>query len=746
MRLVRGFRLPWYAFVLVLALHAPAQAASDSLNLNRYYRYPLAIEAGLQPLNHFSEQLGAFTIAEISGRVVHPLQSHPLLQPMLRLGAITVTDPTHTWNHRHYFGGPGFALSNRISKEFEIGGEVFGAASLAVFPGAAEGGEDDQGEAVGSPFLIAGGSLTLRLNASYNLSIGISPSVRWFRNTGGMLSALDYGSLTLFDGAAFGVGFSASYRFGRDPDTPQAPVRALRLVEAPMPPVFAAMQSYYAVNPLTTIELTNTESAPLVDVEFSFYQAGFMDSPTRSAVIPEIAPGETVTVPILASYNREVFSTNGITPLTGEMIATYTHNRRAAEQRWGVTYDLYDRNAMTWDDDRKVAAFITPADGSVRNYGSYVRNTLREQDNGFLSTPLQAALQTYAGLTELGIGYQVDPASPFTAVQKDALAIDDVSLARDTLVRGRGDCDDLTVLFNTILETLGVRTGFVTTPGHIYSAVNTGEPARQWAAVHPDREMTLEVDDELWVLVEVTLLGRSGFLEAWHTGMQQWRQYDTNPGARGFYLTAAAQQVYRPVGLTERDLGLQYGDPGSLGRAYAREFSRFADAQLRPLEDAAATGDPRQWNRLGIRAAQLGRTDLARTALNRAAALDRTYIDPRVNLGSVHFVLGEYRQALGVYTEAYNLLGLAARPRPVLQGTVLLNISRTQYELGNFAAAEEFYEAAIALAPQEAEPYGFIAGAAADGGARASEAAAGAAILFADEGVADYGPDGTAEE
>ena len=39
----------------------------------------------------------------------------------------------------------------------------------------------------------------------------------------------------------------------------------------------AAMQSYYAKNPIGTISITNIEKQQIEDVQIFFYQAGFMD-------------------------------------------------------------------------------------------------------------------------------------------------------------------------------------------------------------------------------------------------------------------------------------------------------------------------------------------------------------------------------------------------------------------------------------------------------------------------------------
>lgn len=228
--------------------------------------------------------------------------------------------------------------------------------------------------------------------------------------------------------------------------------------------------------------------------------------------------GESREIDITASYNQEIFTTEGITPLTGEIIADYISRNKAANQRFSVSYDLHDKTALSWDDDRKVAAFITPADSALRNYSSYIRQTSKNEVISGLSEALQTGMQVYSALTEIGVLYQVDPTSPFTAAQSNPLIVDSISLPRDTLKRATGDCDDLTVLYTSILETVGIETAFITVPGHIYAAFNTRVPSRSYKSVHPDRNMTLNINGELWIPVEITMIGNDDFLSAWRKG------------------------------------------------------------------------------------------------------------------------------------------------------------------------------------------------------------------------------------
>ncbi|MBN1836353.1 MAG: tetratricopeptide repeat protein [Spirochaetales bacterium] len=707
---------------IVLACSPPRLPAQDSqVDLNTYYKFPVSI--GLQyhslaPITSFNYDYNVF---EIAGELRFPLSALPVLQPFVRGGLMQFDslDPAFPdkWDHRHWYGVLGLAYVHRFVRNFEVGAALLAGVSEAVFPQVIDTGP------VGSPFAVIGAGGKIGLVPSYSLSVEIEPSVKY-------VHALS--PLKELNGFIFGVGFAVHYRFGEDPDSARALIRSLRIDRVSLPPLFSAMQSYYVRNPVGSVTITNTERHPVRDLEVSFYQKEFMDSATAAAVIPELAGGESVEIPLYASFNQNVFTTQGVTPLTGEIIATYKSRERAAEQRQPVTYDLYDKTAIVWDDDRKVGAFITPADSALRNYVSFVRQSLKEQTAPRFTEPLQLAMQLYNALRELGLIYQVDPSSPFTQAQGNTMLVDSVSLPRDTLSRITGDCDDLTVLFCSLLETTGVETGYITVPGHIYPVVNTKEAGRSYRSIHPNRSLTLNIDGELWVPVEITMVGTNGFLDAWGRGAELWNSYEEQPELRGFYRTRQAQGVYRPVGLRETDLGLQYGEPRSIAAGFSRDLSRVADAIAESYRsEAEASRSPRAYSALGMAYARFARYQEAETAFNRALQLDSSYASAMVNLGNVRYLRQDYRGALRLYENARDALEQQKRGDSPAVQLVLLNISQAHHALENYDQAQEYYAQAEQIDPGRVREYAFLG--TAGGSARASDAGSRSEVLFLDE-------------
>lgn len=695
----------------------------EKKNFNRYYRFPLSLGVEYQMLTPFSEYGKNFNVFEISGNVRWPIPPLPLLQVaaeggIMQFDSLDEVEPKR-WDHLHVFGGAGMVVAHRFTKEFEVGADVMGGVSEAIFSNL-----DPTGTVVGNPNWFVQAGAKICLNPSYNFNIEVHPNVKYL----GSLAVLKQ-----FEGFIFSIGFGAHFRFGRDPDSPQAVIRSLRFDTIEVPSLFSALQSYYTKNPIGTLVFTNKEKQPVRDVNISFFQPGYMDSPTPAETIEELAGGESKEIELFATFNDEVFRIEGVTPLTGEVIVTYTSQGRAAEQRQSVTYDLHDKTALTWDDDRKVASFITPADSALRNYTSFIRQTCKEEIVPGFSKELQEGMQIFEALNVLGCLYQVDPRNPFTEVQDNPMVVDSISLPRDTLKRITGDCDDLTVLYCSLLETVGIESGFITVPGHIYAGFNTGVPVREFATVHPEREMTINIDGELWVPVEITMVGKHSFLEAWRKGIEAYRQFEDEPQRRGVYITREAQQTYRPVGLKETDLGLQYGEKEQIVVNFKQNVGKLVDYVVADYQEAVEKRPgARSYNKLGIAYAQFKQYAKAEEAFRQALSYNTNYLSASVNMGNVAYLRGAFKKAIEGFSIAFDSLKRKNRGRTQVAAKVLLNMSKAYYAIEDFDQAESYYKQAETIDKGLVEQHSYLASVSEGGSGRAAEAVE-TTVLFLDE-------------
>ncbi len=712
------------ALLLVLgAVFCPAQA----VDLNTYYAYPWSIGFSFENISPYGgDQIQPSVYYGISGNVRVPLPFAPIFQPFAKVGfnsfSVLSTSADVKFQNSQFYILPGIGWANRFTKNFEVGVDVGVGYQMIYFPDLDVLSSSSSGSRTDNVIAMLGVHLTL--DPAYSFSIDIAPNLMY---------RYAFQPLTQFNGLSFGIGATLNYRFGDDPDAPKASIRSISFGEVTFPPLYAAMQSYYAKNPFAKIQIRNVERYAISDVQVSFYQAGYMDTPTKLRSIPKIDSGKSVEIPVVASFNGEVFNTNGDTPLNGEIVVEYTSHNRPAKQSLSVSYTLYDRTSISWDDDRKEAAFITKADTALRNYATFIRQAIKDRSIGGYSEPVQTAMGVYYALKELGVIYQLALTSSFAQAQADPLVVDHVHLPRETLQRKAGDCSDLTALFCAIMESVGIPTGYITVPGHIYPVFGTKVETSSYKELHPDKSMTFDVNGELWIPLEMTMVGTSDFLSAWRKGVEEWQALESDPKNRAIFFTAEAQDVFRPVGLKEEDLGLQYGDTKKIADNFRDTVDRVVDAVIDSYTKVAAESNAKSdYNRLGIVAAQYGRWDQAQKALNTALALDRNYLSAEVNLGNVYFLQQDYQNALKVFHQAQEEMDADGRQGSAMYARLMLNISRSYYELENYEQAATYYDKAAKADPSIVNTYGYLkSGQGGNSGSRAAQSS-GPQALFAD--------------
>ncbi len=157
----------------------------------------------------------------------------------------------------------------------------------------------------------------------------------------------------------------------------------------------------------------------------------------------------------------------------------------------------------------------------------FIREQKTEDSDSTAAGNLPAAKAIFEALGKMGLQYQRDPNIPF---YKD----DRVQFATETLNLGHGDCDDLVVLYASLLESAGINTAFVevTDPqkdlAHLYLLFDAGLTASEGNLISSNEKRYVIREDTrgkkiVWIPIETTLLSR-GFEEAWKTGALEYLQ------------------------------------------------------------------------------------------------------------------------------------------------------------------------------------------------------------------------------
>ncbi len=495
----------------------------------------------------------------------------------------------------------------------------------------------------------------------------------------------------------------------------------VRIEEIELTRVFPVLFKYYDTNPIGSAVLVNGTEDVLKDVEVEVHVERYMDKPKVCASFDQLDPGQWQEIDLYALFNDQVLSITEGTKVAAEVTLAYRAGVTERETSETLTLETYDRNALRWDDDRKVAAFVTAKDEEIQRLAKNMAALSRRTAVEAVSSSLQLAMVEFAAMQELHLAYVVDPSSAYSELSRNEAGVDYVQFPRQTLQFQAGDCDDLSSTYAALLEAVGVSTAFITIPGHIFAAFSldlSAEEARRTIANSED--LIVREDGTVWVPVETTLVDRS-FSDAWATGARQWREH-SRTGSAGFFPTAEAWSIYEPVAFSVSDIELRTPDAQAVSALFERELDRYVNRQIHDQEEellhslAARPDDSRTRNRLGVLYARYGKMEEARTQFQRVLSSEQ-YAPALLNLGNIAFLEEEYRQARRFYERA-----VEADP---YNSTALLGLARVAHLLEEYNEAERHFDVLARLDQGLAERFSYL-----DPSRGASEGRAGSSAQF----------------
>lgn len=358
------------------------------------------------------------------------------------------------------------------------------------------------------------------------------------------------------------------------------------------------------------------------------------------------------------------------------------------------TIRLLDRNAVTWDDDRKVAAFVTAKDPEVLRFAKRVIGSTGGEKARGLNANLIQAMKLLEGLRASDMAYVIDPSTPYMELSKVRGAVDFLQFPRQTLEYRAGDCDDLSILYNALLESVGIPTAFITVPGHIFIAFDIRQRPSEAAKYFSRPEKLIFREGRSWLPVDTTAI-EEGFLGAWDIGANLFARYESL-GEAFFFTTGEAWSEYEPVGFGER-VDIELPDSMRMGESFRLEFAEYRKSELKPREEALLAdlaekeGNIAIMNRLGVLYSRYGLYDRAIRQFDELLA-KQEYLPAIMNKGNVHSLLGELPRALEYFLQA-----AAAQPD---DPRILLAITAIYLETGAVDKARETYGRITVLDPE----------------------------------------------
>jgi hypothetical protein len=544
-----------------------------------------------------------------------------------------------------------------------------------------------------------------------------------------MVSPFEYISVRM--GASYGVSTLSGERFYTSHYSVSAMMRTtvftarnilerkeslLHLVNIRLKPVFGARYAGYGSSGIGVATIKNNSGETVTDVRIETAINEIASGPTKSVTVKSLAPGNSTEVDLPLEISREILSINETRDLPVKMRTYYTCSKGVFSYIETGAVKVYSRNALTWNNLAHIGSFITPREDTAISFSRNAISLYKQKMLPGYNRKLQESLIIFNALGAAGISYASDPNYGFT--KRDGDSIDYVMFPGETLQKKAGDCDDLTVLYASLLEAVGVRTAVIATPGHIFMMFDTEVPQNSYADITEDRSLLYFMNGTSWIPVEVTMTGKT-FLAAWREGAKSVEKHRLKAGEMEILETAGAWAKYPPADIESKSVPIQSMDRIEtffnldMEELKAREFDGPSRKHLADLGNVAR--EYTALNSLGILSAKHGKLDDAFSWLKKAMDKYPGKSPAYINLGNVYMLKREYDGALPLYEKAVTLDPGNHRYR--------ISLARACFESGKRVKARDEYRAALRADPGYARRYAYLDGApdarAADPGERA---------------------------
>jgi tetratricopeptide (TPR) repeat protein len=458
-------------------------------------------------------------------------------------------------------------------------------------------------------------------------------------------------------------------------------------------------------------------------------ESRFLDFPTVSPPLARLAPGATETIAIPSPIGAAALSLPEDVPVPLHLTIAYRVGSDVFEIVETPTVLVRRATALTWDRSEKLAPFFTPNEQIVQQFAFGAPPIGEDAEAIRLSSRLFRAARVSDAVGVYGIEYVEDPTSGISSVLGNAAAVDTVRFPRDTLRHHAGDCDDTTALIGSLFEALGIPTAIMTTPGHVFLAFDTGEPAQNAWLFESDDTTAIVHGGTVWLPYETTILDQ-GFMASWREGSRLYRQYNSRDQIE-FLPIAEHRAEFPPLAIVEPpgfeatqapiEMQDQVYDESLTGIR-----STLYESQVALLEERtsgrSARSQVRVLNQLGILHSIFDETRAAERSFNRAVDLDPDYTATYINLANLELLANDPAGAL-------RHLDQVDRRTPNNALAVLLR-ARAESMRGNRPAVAEQMTILREIDPVLAGNYEYLD---ATAGERASEAAGSIPLPWAAE-------------
>jgi tetratricopeptide (TPR) repeat protein len=500
---------------------------------------------------------------------------------------------------------------------------------------------------------------------------------------------------------AYGTALNSALR-ERQTNTQQV---ALSIVDVQIAPIYPSLYRNYSdikLLPLGEVVVANNSDQAVTPLSVTLFIPELMNQPTQIKAPTLLSYSNTpiklsglFTEKILQSVNEEKFQA------TIEISFSNGEKKQTVSKTQAVT--LMGRNAITWKDKRRLAAFVAPNDDALITYNKKGDVVFRNQAHYGLNRALIEAMQTYTLLQQSGFVYSPDPVQNFATVSTKTDILDYLQYPTETLKRKSGDCDDLVALFCGLLENAGVSTAYIDVPGHVFMAFDTQIRPSELGVAGFNALDVIVSDGKVWLPLETTVVGSGDFMTAWKKGAERYYSELQSAKFPEVVPLSEARSVYIPSVYTPAGFAEEPPHTEAVLEAYGQLLKQALAKTKKELIAEMQTRYMVEVNNLYVKnkyatlLAQIGENKKAEEVFLEAYALAPENATVLNNLGNIYYQRGNSQKAV----EFYSL----ASEADVRDAEILINLCKANWMAGNAEAARLNFEKAKQLHPEIANYY-----------------------------------------
>lgn len=471
--------------------------------------------------------------------------------------------------------------------------------------------------------------------------------------------------------------------------------------------LFPSLMQFYQNTPVGKINLQNTGSSEIEDLQVSLFIKQFMDFPVVSKMVDTINPSEKVDIDLNLIFNQQVLKLEEDLQVQVkiELSFNYKGEKNSSEETRVVT--LYRRTAMQWDDSGKLSSFITPHENIVEQFSHKVIS-ISDMDYGIKFTEkFSQAIRITNALGAYGITYIEDPSSPITKILGNKEVVDTVRFPRKTLFIRSGDCDDTTALLSSLFESAGINTAILTSPGHVFMAFDSEEPVSNRWMYESELVNSIPYKGTLWIPIETTYL-EDGFFKSWEAASRTMKTYKEK-GKIEFLTIKDQRDKYPPLPLGESIYQvleptaekIAVFDNKTIQELRTDFYKNLIGKLNNDAESASARRKSAIQNRLGILHVRFENYSEAEKVFKKINREQPEYISAYVNLANLYRIQKQTDSAIGRLKSA-----LQKAPDST---TVNLVLAQCYYDKSEFSKAGALFEDIYSKSPEFARNYLYLA-------------------------------------